>query len=223
MRFRVLAFLLAITSPCISFAQASPASTASSASAAAAQSNAPIRVRPITYLATEPEYPLALSSRGVQGKAEVTISVGADGSPSSLLVTATSRSKELDDAAIKAVSALKFNKRPGDTRDLPPIIVPVEFKRDSLLTLAKKTCLEFNVDAEYFRATFPELDPSKMEVIAATMGALVLASSPQDPGGIVSTSKRASAASKQIATACLEDPKALYLQVFRELMRKSGA
>jgi TonB family protein len=223
MRLKLLAFLLAATSPCTSFAQATPASAASSASAAPAQSNAPIRVRTITYLSTESEYPLELSSKGVQGKTDVTVSVGPDGSPSSLLVTATSRSKELDDAAVKAVSVLKFNRKPGDTKDLPPIIVPVEFKRDSLQTLAKKTCTEFNVDAEYFRATFPERDPSKMEVIAATIGALVLATSSQDPGGIVSTSKRATAASKQIAAACLENPSALYIQMFRELMSKSGA
>lgn len=190
---------------------------------AAAPAPSLLRLEPLTYLQGDPGYPAELSARGVQGKAEVTIKVGPDGTPVDLQITASSRSSELDAAAVKAVEVLKFGRKPGDDRPLPGIVVPVVFKRDSLATLGSKTCAEFNTDAAYFTSTFPELDPSKMEVISATVGAMVMAASPSEPGGVAAVAKRASAAARQIAAACQETPAAAYLQQFRDLMRKSGS
>ncbi len=201
---------------------AQPSATNAPASSASSV-QAPLKVRTISFRPSDSEYPAELSSKGVQGKAEVLVVVGEGGVPKEMTIATSSRSTELDAAAIQVVSELKFNSKQGADQPLPSLLVPVEFLRDSIATLPKKTCAEFNIDVEYFKKTLPEVDPSKMSVIYATVGTLVLTASQQGLGDIATASKRANAAAKQIAAACAASPDAMYLQLFHELARKSGA
>lgn len=210
---------LALVSQTCTYAQNVPAGAAS---AEVKPQTTPIRVRTISLRPTDPEYLPELVAKGVQGKAEVLVSVGPDGAPKDLSVSKTSRSNELDAAAIKVVRELKFSAPQGDNRPLQTILVPVKFLRDSISTLPKKTCSEFNTDVQYYRSTFPEEEIGKMSVINMTIGVLVLSASQQGLGDIASASRKASAAGKHIVDACAITPDAMYFQLFRDIARKSG-
>lgn len=201
---------------------------AAPASAASSPSGLTAKVRTVSIRPSDAVYPEALHSRGVQGMVEVLAVIGPDGFPVQVAVAKTSRSKELDEAGLAVVRDLRFGAQGAasapSARPLPPVLVPVEFLRDSVTTLSKKMCREFSVDAEYFRTTFPEQQVSDMPVVRMTIGLLVMAETQRASGEkIVSLARRSSAAGKEIAAACAAAPDSLYLPVFRELVAKGGA
>jgi TonB family protein len=180
------------------------------------------RVRPVSIRPSDPVYLESLHTQGIQGTVEILARVGPDGFPFEVSVQKSSRSPELDELGLKIVKDLKFGAGGGGTtQSLPPIVVPVEFLRDSVTTLSKKTCRELNVDVEYQKRMFPESNRQDMTVIKMTIGALFLASSQRATGDqLVATSRRTSAAAKEIIAACSSNPEANYLQTFRELAAK---
>ena len=56
----------------------------------------------------------------------------------------------------------------------PTVVLPVEFRRDSVATLARKTCAEFNTDLAYFRSAHPDKKLADMTVFLMSSGALFL-------------------------------------------------
>ena len=200
-------------------AQVPPTPAAPAASAAAP---AVVRVRAVSIRPADPVYPEALDRRGVQGVVEVLAELGPDGYPTAVSVAKTSRSPELDQAGLAVVRDLQFG-RPGAASapaaaPLPPVTVPVEFLRDTVAALPKKTCAEFNVDVAYYRATFAEQKIHDMPVLRMTMGLLVMASGPSLNGTqLVALSRRVNAAAQKMPEVCAAAPDALYLQRFREL------
>lgn len=120
----------------------------------------------------EPAYPANLAARGVQGRAVVRVRVAADGKARSVAIAESSRSRELDKAALAL--ARSFPYAPAKKGVAPEeVLVPIRFRKDSLSGLPKKTCADFNIDKAYFSATFPELKVSDMEVVKLAMGAVI--------------------------------------------------
>jgi TonB family protein len=208
-------------------AQDAPAVPAPAASAPAAQPMA--RVRTVSLRPADAAYPEALHRQGVQGLVEVRATLGADGKPTDLAVLNSSRSQALDDAGLALVKRLQFAvKAPAEGASSPAIpnatqvVVPVEFLRDSLGTLGKKTCAEFGVDLAYHRATFPEQQEDDMSVIKMTIGAMFLGGAQRaGPGQLVALAKKSKSAARGIAGACATSPERLFLEQFKELMEKS--
>jgi TonB family protein len=208
-------------------AQEAPAVPAPAASAPAMQPLA--RTRTVSLRPADPSYPEALHSKGVQGLVEVRATLGADGKPTDLVVLNSSRSQALDDAGLALVKRLQFAiKAPAEGASSPAIpnatqvVVPVEFFRDSLGTLSKKTCAEFGVDVAYHRATFPEQQVGDMSVIKMTIGAMVLGGFQRTgPSPLVALAKKSKSAARDIAEACATSPERLFLEQFKELMDKS--
>jgi TonB family protein len=180
------------------------------------------RVRPVSIRPSDPIYLESLHTQGIQGTVEILARVGSDGFPVEVSVQKSSRSSELDELGLKVVKDLRFGAGgAGNTQPLPPILVPVEFLRDSVTTLSKKTCRELNVDVDYQKRTFPESNPQDMPVIKMTVGALFIASAQRATGDqLVAASRRTTAAAKEIIGACSSNPDANYLQTFRELVAK---
>jgi len=193
-----------------------------SAPAASAAMTMPVQARKVSLRPTDEGYPPELAARGVQGTAELLLKLGLDGSAAEVVVQSSSRSKELDQAAIAVAKGLSF--KPKDpTHPLQEVLVPVEFLRDSLATLPNKTCAEFNVDLAYFQATFPDLEIRKMPVVNMTVGSYV-------SYGIVGLSqdrtlayvKRVETAAKGIVQACAKEPEAGYIKTFTRLVKDAG-
>jgi len=168
-------------------------------------------------------YPAELASQGVQGTTDVLVAIGADGAPVAVSVHASSGSAALDELALGFVRGLRF-RAPGAAAGaaLPDVILPVEFLRDSVEGLQTKRCADFNVDADYFRATFPDTDPSRMPVIRMTTGMLLLTGTSRSSDAMVAMARQLAAAAKGIAAACRAAPDAHYLQTFVDLVKQAG-
>lgn len=205
-----------------------PAQPPADPAASAASAPAPARVARLRAQSLRPGgtvYPVALAEQGVQGTADVIVKIAPDGTAGEVAIQASSRSAALDELALGFVRTLRFNPSAKSTpgAPLPDVILPVEFMRDTVEGLQAKTCAEFNVDAAYFRATFPETDPSHMPVIRLTTGMLLLAGMPRQGGdALVAQAKKLNAAAAGIATACAAAPDTKYLQTFVELVKKAG-
>jgi TonB family protein len=205
------------------FADAQPPAAAEPAASAA---SAPARVAKLRAQSLRPGgavYPVELAAQGVQGTADVFVRIAPDGTPAEVRLHASSRSSALDELALAFVRGLRFAAKSGGSGvALPDVIVPVEFMRDTVEGLATKTCAEFNADTAYFKATFPETEPSRMPVVRMTTGMLLLAGMPRQSGdALVAQAKQLNAAAAGIAAACEAAPTALYAQVFVELVKKA--
>ena len=158
-------------------ADAQPASASAPASAASAPSRAASAPaipssRPIGILPGE-DYPVDLMKAGVQGTVTVLVTLGPDGKPADATIQKTSRSQQLDAAALEYVH--RVVKVGNAEHPAPPqVLVPIDFVKDSVRTLGTKTCADFVVDATYFRATFPDKTLRDMNVINLSAGAIVL-------------------------------------------------
>jgi protein TonB len=202
-----------------------PAPAAASAPGAAAPRVA--KVRALSLRPGDEAYPATLHAKGVQGVVEVLALIGADGSPVEVSVASTSRSQDLDEAGLALVRTLKFGVAPAgnaaSAASATPglkVLVPVEFQRDSVATLGKKTCREFSVDAAYFRATFPEKSVSDMPALRMTTGVLVMAAPQRAAADVIAMSKKTASANAAIVEACTAAPDSAFLSVYRDLVAK---
>jgi TonB family protein len=117
-------------------------------------------------------YPAGLAARGVQGRVVVRVKVGADGKALDASVAESSRSRELDKAALALARSYPYAPaKPGVAPG--EVLVPIRFRKDSVTDLPNKTCADFNIDKAYFSATFPELKVSDMEVVKMASGTLL--------------------------------------------------
>jgi TonB family protein len=182
----------------------------------------PVKVRAVSLRPTDEGYPPELAAKGVQGTAELLLKLGADGNPTDIAVQSSSRSPELDQAAIAVAKGLSF-KAKDPANPVAQVLVPIEFLRDSLTTLPNKTCQEFDIDLAWFKATFPELDVRKMPVVNMAVGSYV-------SYGIVGLSqvkalayvKRVEQAAKGIVDACAKDPGTGFIKTFTRLVKEAG-
>lgn len=207
---------------CLSAGSILTTAPANSAEPVAETGSAAERIRPLSITPSNPIYPESLYSQGVQGTVDILVHVGPDGAPSDVSVQQTSRSAELDAIALKLVKGLKFGAADGGkTQALPPIVVPVEFSRDTATKLSEKTCRDLNIDVEYQKRTFPEAVPQDLSIIKLTVGMVFLTNSRQLGGDqLVNASRKTSAAAKDIIAVCSANPDANFLQSFQALVAR---
>jgi protein TonB len=182
----------------------------------------PVTVRAVSLRPADEGYPPELAAKGIQGTAELLLKLGPDGSPTDVTVQSSSRSPDLDQPAIAVAKGLSF-KAKDPANPVVQVLVPIEFLRDSLTTLPKKTCQEFNVDLAWFKATFPELEVRKMPVVNMTVGSYVsygIVGLSQDKA--LAYMKRVEQAAKGIVEACAKDPEAGYITIFTRLVKEAG-
>lgn len=96
------------------------------------QAPAPLANRELRPIAqAKPTYPAAAFRAGEEGTVLVKVSVDADGNPTSTEVARSSRSRDLDRAAVEAVKTWKFEPAVKDGKKVASTAqVPVEFKLD---------------------------------------------------------------------------------------------
>lgn len=135
---------------------------------AAAQATVPVWRELVIYPA-DGAYPADLARRGVQGEALVEVSLDGQGRRVAR-VRSSSRSAELDTLAARIAERSDAATPVSGARSG---LVKVLFRKDHASTLAGKTCADFNVDAAYQAATFPERDVRGMPVMVESVGKLV--------------------------------------------------
>ena len=135
---------------------------------AAAQATVPVWRELVIYPA-DGAYPADLARRGVQGEALVEVSLDGQGRRVAR-VRSSSRSAELDTLAARIAERGDAATPVAGARSG---LVKVLFRKDHASTVAGKTCADFNVDAAYQAATFPERDVRGMPVMVESIGKLV--------------------------------------------------
>ena len=79
-----------------------------------------------------PRYPPAAMRRRLQGEVVLVVTVGIDGSPLKVEIHKSSRYRELDQEAMKAVRLWKFNPEKRDGRPVEGrVLVPIKFTLNS--------------------------------------------------------------------------------------------
>jgi len=125
--------------------------------------------REITIYASDANYPAALARRGVQGDVTVELAPGAKGRPGAALVRDSSRSAELDALAIAMAKRQDIAAVNGAQSGL----VTIRFRKDHTTTIATKSCADFNADAAWQTATFPERSLRELPALSESIGMLV--------------------------------------------------
>ncbi|WP_306395978.1 hypothetical protein [Telluria beijingensis] len=119
--------------------------------------------REITVYASDASYPAALARRGVQGDVTVELAPDARGLAT---VRDSSRSAELDALALAMARRLDIT---GTGNGL----VTIRFRKDHTTTIATKSCADFNADAAWQAATFPERGLRELPALSESIGMLV--------------------------------------------------
>lgn len=84
---------------------------------------------PIPGRTPAPEYPRRALRSGIEGTVMVRVDVGPDGVPTSVGISRSSRSRDLDRAAIEAVERWRFQPAMADGRPtVGSVVVPIEFE-----------------------------------------------------------------------------------------------
>lgn len=125
--------------------------------------------RDITVYASDASYPEALARRGVQGDVTLALTLDDKGRKAAVAVRDSSRSAELDALAVAMVKRLDFSPLNGARSGL----VTIAFRKDHSNALAAKTCADFNADAAYQSATFPERTVRELPVFYQSIGKLI--------------------------------------------------
>jgi len=125
--------------------------------------------REITVYASDASYPQTLARRGVQGDVTVELAPGARGRPGAALVRDSSRSAELDAVALAMARRLDIAATDGARSGL----VTIRFRKDHTTTIATKRCADFNADAAWQTATFPERNLRELPALSEGIGMLV--------------------------------------------------
>lgn len=180
--------------------------------------NKPLRINAIYIFPTDARYPKDLWSAGVQGDVELRVKLGADGVPIDVALESSSRSRELDQLAMSMGRNLKYKLK--DPASATTVIVPFEFARDTLETLRQKSCLEFNLDVAYFKATFPEAKTRKMKAVNLMVGLYFtygLSNIPKEKFSAYNS--RLAEAAEKVIDACAKAPEAGYSRTFADLVK----
>lgn len=125
--------------------------------------------RDIVIYASDASYPAALAQRGIQGAATVELTLDDGGRTRSVSVRESTRSAELDALAMAMARQLNIAAANGARNGL----VNITFRKDHSSSIATKSCADFNVDAAWQTATFPERGLRDLPVINDSIGMLV--------------------------------------------------
>lgn len=202
---------------------AEPANHAAHANHAnhAAHADQPLIAAPLSVIAGSKHYPLELANTGAQGTVQLLVKVDDQGRALEVTLHTGSRAPALDKIALEAVKNVRFSvQEMGAARQL---LVPVEFWRDSVATLPKKTCAEFNQDAAYFKTTFPELPAREMNVFTLMIGTMFIGKAfegkKKDP---VAYARILNASADKMSAACTQSPDAYFVKTYHAMVKENG-
>lgn len=152
----IAAMMLALQeSPAVAPGQAGPAM------AEAIANKSRVKVNPRWTSRVTSEVPEAARAKGAHGKVVVSAIVGADGRLAEAMVKESSRSPELDAAALTAASAARFE--PARDANGKPLAIVLDFafsysniwKTGKMDDVLRYGCRQFILDQDWWAATWP--------------------------------------------------------------------
>lgn len=167
-------------------------------------------------------YPELLANKGVQGIVTLQVRLSSTGKATAAKVVISSKSSELDRNALAFVqngywklpdNGLKYNEG--------AYTLPVIFLRDTVLTINKKTCADFNTDLGYFRSVRPGENTKNLgafELIANVMTMQLMQNHAADE--TLKFVKAVDAINGNTAKACAKKPSELFVKTYVNVSRQ---
>ena len=173
------------------------------------QSPAPALVDTVPIHPGTKAYPQELAGRGVQGTVTLRVDLSPEGRFTHPAIHESSRSEELDAAALDLVPRLKYTPS-ADNAASGTVLLAMEFHKDELTTLGTKTCADFNQDAAYFKEKFPERPLIDMPVFKVTGAMLAFSVKPEKRVDVFMNIKPIKA---RLIAECSQNPDSRFLEL----------
>ncbi len=161
-------------------------------------------------------YPDLLAKKGVQGVVTLQVKLSNTGKATAAKVIISSKSVELDRNALAFVkngywklpeNGLKYHEGAYS--------LPVIFLKDTVLTINKKTCADFNTDLGYFRSVRPADNTKNLgafELVANVMTMQLMKNHAADEA--LNFVKSIDAINSNTAKACANKPSELFVKTY---------
>jgi len=163
-------------------------------------------------------YPKSLAEAGVQGRVILFLDLSKDGHVVKASIYRSSGSSELDDTAIKKAMSMSYQGR-GESPDAASL--RLEFLKDNSKSVQSKTCKDFNVDAAWFKKTFPERSVVDLPSVAIIGNLVMLNYGSRDHDERVPVLTALSEAQCAAFEGCIAAPDKLLKDVFNEAMHQA--
>ena len=199
---------------------ASPAPPPAASISPGPPTTAPRVTPPKVLTSPQPVYPEALKAIGAQGEVALKGLVRADGTLVDATVTTGSRVPELDQLALEAFRTWTF--KPGLDADGKPMDAPavtkIAFRKDSVSSMAEKTCAEFVIDQDWYKATWPEPE-AKSPLYYSTLGLFTLMMINKGGStGLLTMVRDFGPAWQKTYDTCRKKPDALYIKILAKAL-----
>jgi TonB family protein len=172
-----------------------------------------LKREPIPLTWTREEIPPAALASGARGEVLVRGVIGVDGRMSGLTVVESSRSPDLDQAAVAAFGRWTFS--PGLDANGQPTTVSVTEHFVFDYDLAKMTCAEATLELGWYAKAFPEKTRESSRLYLFSHFLLSLKVGGQGPDAL-RRFRDYPAIFEQATNACASQPQALFLDTLRE-------
>lgn len=184
-----------------------------------AQSSAPPKLMPQSPEPGTQYYPAEVAASGAQGSAELTARITADGGLIEPKIERSTGSPQLDELAISLVKAIKL-KTKGGAAFPESVIVPVEFEKDTILTVPTKTCKDFSVDLAYARGLNASAGAQQVRAYRLATGMMMLLPGlPQERQLVVARNLKT--LPPLIERDCAAAPEAMFMETLSKLIPAS--
>ncbi|RNF83740.1 TonB family protein [Montanilutibacter psychrotolerans] len=160
-------------------------------------------------------YPAGVVTSGAQGTVIVRAGIAPDGWLVDPVVEQSSKSPSLDALALAYAKATKLKQKDGAAFP-PSILVPIEFRKDTVLTIRQKSCGDFNADLAFARSISPGATAQQTQGFRLATGMLMLL-----PGipmeRQVEVVRNLKALGPRIESHCASNPEARFMESLSNL------
>ncbi len=169
-------------------------------------------------------YPEAQAKKGLQGEVTLEINLSKAGKATTVKVLTTSKSVELDKNALAFVNTGYWKLPENGLKYYEGVYtLNIIFLRDSVLTINKKTCADFNTDLTYFRTTHGNKSTKNfgaLELIANISTVQLMKN--QGADGALKFVKSVDAINNETINACAKNPAELFVKAYAKATKKHG-
>lgn len=163
-----------------------------------------------------PLYPPNARALHEQGSAEIAMDYVSGQPVGEPALITSSRSPRLDQAAMQIARQVSFAPEgPAAATFTRRLRIPIEFVRDSHLTLKDKTCGELNDDVAYFRKINPGVTLHKMRLYELMLGIYSIAYLQVDMQAAIKASKVVPPAFDAVVASCQAQAGALFSDLLK--------
>lgn len=169
-------------------------------------------------------YPEALAKKGLQGEVTLEIQLSAAGQAKTVKVKNASSSPELDKNALAYVNTGYWKLPENDLKyNQGAYTLNIIFLRDSVLSINKKSCADFNIDLKYFRSVHANQSTKNfgaLELVANISTVQLMKT--QGASGALKFVNSVDAINSDTINACAKKPAELFVKAYAKATKKHG-